>query len=92
MAHERSEIVKAIAQIINEETGVDAARVVEGASFAADSDIDSLDLLSITTRIEEHFNITIADTQATALRTVGEAVDLVASLESCHKVLKLGFC
>ena len=82
MAHERSEIVKAIAQIINEETGVDAARVVEGASFAADLDIDSLDLLSITPRIEEHFNITIADTQATALRTVGEAVDLVASLES----------
>lgn len=82
MAHERSEIVKAIAQIINEETGVDAARVVEGASFAADLDIDSLDLLSITTRIEEHFNIAIADTQATALRTVGEAVDLVASLES----------
>ena len=82
MAHERSEIVKAIAQIINEETGVDAARVVEGASFAADLDIDSLDLLSITTRIEEHLNITIADTQATALRTVGEAVDLVASLES----------
>lgn len=82
MAHERSEIVKAIAQIINEETGVDAARVVEGASFAADLDIDSLDLLSITTRIEEYFNITIADTQATALRTVGEAVDLVASLES----------
>ena len=82
MAHERSEIVKAIAQIINEETGVDAARVVEGASFAADLDIDSLDLLSITTRIEEHFNITIAYTQATALRTVGEAVDLVASLES----------
>ena len=82
MAHERSEIVKAIAQIIHEETGVDAARVVEGASFAADLDIDSLDLLSITTRIEEHFNITIADTQATALRTVGEAVDLVASLES----------
>lgn len=82
MAHERSEIVKAIAQIINEETGVDAARVVEGASFAADLDIDSLDLLSITARIEEHFNITIADTQATALRTVGEAVDLVASLES----------
>lgn len=82
MAHERSEIVKAIAQIINEETVVDAARVVEGASFAADLDIDSLDLLSITTRIEEHFNITIADTQATALRTVGEAVDLVASLES----------
>ena len=82
MAHERSEIVKAIAQIINEETGVDAARVVEGASFAADLDIDSLDLLSITTRIEEHFNITIADTQTTALRTVGEAVDLVASLES----------
>ena len=91
MAHERSEIVKAIAQIINEETGVDAARVVEGASFAADLDIDSLDLLSITTRIEEHFNITIADTQATALRTVGEAVDLVASLESSPKVLKLGF-
>lgn len=82
MAHERSEIVKAIAQIVNEETGVDATRVVEGASFAADLDIDSLDLLSITTRIEEHFNITIADTQATALRTVGEAVDLVASLES----------
>ena len=82
MAHERSEIVKAIAQIINEETGVDAARVVEGASFAADLDIDSLDLLSITTRIEEHFHITIADSQATALRTVGEAVDLVASLES----------
>ena len=82
MAHERSEIVKAIAQIINEETGVDAARVVEGASFAADLDIDSLDLLSITTRIEEPFTITIADTQATALRTVGEAVDLVASLES----------
>ena len=82
MAHERSEIVKAIAQIINEETGVDATRVVEGASFAADLDIDSLHLLSITTRIEEHFNITIADTQATALRTVGEAVDLVASLES----------
>ena len=82
MAHERSEIVKAIAQIINEETGVDTARVVEGASFAADLDIDSLDLLSITTRIEEHFNITIPDTQPTALRTVGEAVDLVASLES----------
>ena len=82
MAHERSEIVKAIAQIINEETGVDAARVVEGASFAADLDIDSLDLLSITTRIEEQLNITIDDTQATALRTVGEAVDLVASLES----------
>jgi acyl carrier protein len=73
-----TDILNAIAKIVEEVVGVDAAEVTTEKSFTDDLDIDSLSMAEITVAVEDRFEVKIPDNQAAELRTVGDAVSYVA--------------
>ena len=73
-----TEILTRFAQIVQEVTGVDAARVTPDQTFVDDLDIDSLSMVEIATASEDAFGISIPDSAIGDLRTVGDAVDYLA--------------
>ncbi|KOG55468.1 acyl carrier protein [Streptomyces varsoviensis] len=73
-----TEILSAIAEIVEEVAGVDAAEVTAGKSFTDDLDIDSLLMVEITVRVEDRFEVKIPDDRSAELRTVGDAVAYIA--------------
>ena len=74
MADDVSSRVK---QLVVENLGVDAAKVVENANFVDDLGADSLDTVELIMEFEKEFNIAIPDDQAEKIQTVGQAVDYV---------------
>ncbi|MEV5508671.1 acyl carrier protein [Streptomyces orinoci] len=73
-----TDIRNAIAEIVEEVTGIDSAEVTTEKSFTDDLDIDSLSMVEITVQIEDRFEVKIPDDLVTELRTVGDAVSCVA--------------
>jgi acyl carrier protein len=74
MAQSEQEILQGLADIVNEETGVDAADVQLDKSFTEDLDIDSLSMMTIVVNAEEKFGVRIPDDDVKSLKTVGDAV------------------
>ena len=62
-----------------EQLGVDEEQVTEDASFQADLDADSLDLVELIMELEDQFGLKISDEDAQQIATVGQAVDYVVS-------------
>ncbi len=57
--------------------GVDQSAVTKEASFAADLDADSLDLVELVMALEEEFDVSVVDEELEGVGTVGAAYDLV---------------
>jgi acyl carrier protein len=72
------DILAALGEIVQEATGIPAARVVPEASFVNDLDIDSLSMVEIATMAEDHFNVSIPDAELSKLKTVADVVDFLA--------------
>ena len=70
-----------IKEMIVEELGVEESQVTESVSFKDDLGADSLDLFELVMRIEDEFGVKIPDSSAANLRTVGELVELVKTLQ-----------
>ncbi len=66
-----------VKEIVCEQLGVDAADVVDDASFVDDLGADSLDLVELIMAMEEAFNIEIADEDAEKIRTVKDAIEYI---------------
>ena len=64
--------------IVAARLGVDEDKVTMEAEFVNDLNADSLDLVGVISDIEDAFNLTIADSDMENIRTVGNAVDLIA--------------
>ena len=64
-------------RLIVEQLGVEDEEVTPSASFIDDLNADSLELVELTSLIEEEFCITIPDNDARRLQTVQDAVDYV---------------
>lgn len=64
-------------RLIIEQLGVDDEDVVLSASFLDDLNGDSLELVELTSMIEEEFGIEIPDEDALRLQTVQDVVDYV---------------
>ena len=64
--------------IVAERLGVDEDKVTMEAEFVNDLNADSLDLVGVISDIEDAFNLTIADSDMENIRTVGNAVELIA--------------
>lgn len=74
-----ADIAAQVKQVIQETLGVDAAKIVESASFVDDLGADSLDTVEVVMALEEKFDIEIPDSDAENIQTVGNAIDYVQS-------------
>lgn len=63
-----------VTDIIVDQLGVDAAQVVESASFIDDLNADSLDQVELIMAFEEEFGAEIPDEDAEKLTTVGAVI------------------
>ena len=81
MAHSESEVLAGLAEIINEETGIDVASVEMGKSFQNDLDIDSISMMTIVVNAEEKFGVKIPDEEVAGLLTVGDAVNFITNAQ-----------
>ncbi|HPP66574.1 MAG TPA: acyl carrier protein [bacterium] len=72
---ERAEIEKKVKEIVMEKLQVEAASVVENASFIDDLGADSLDTVELVMDFEEKFGVEIPDEDAEKIRTVGDAIN-----------------
>lgn len=66
-----------VKEIIEKETGTDAAQITLNASFVDDLNCDSLDCVELIMVVEEEFKIQIDDEDAEELKTVGQLVEYV---------------
>ncbi len=77
-----NEILAGLAEIVAEETGLDAAEVTSEKSFTDDLDIDSLSMMTIVTLAEEKFDVRIPDEEVKNLTTVGDAVKFIEGAQN----------
>ncbi|GAA1301442.1 acyl carrier protein [Saccharothrix xinjiangensis] len=73
------DIQKGLAEIVEEVAGVEAADVTAEKSFVDDLDIDSLSMVEIAVQAEDKFGVKIPDDELANLKTVGDAVNYIAS-------------
>ena len=79
MVMTEQEILTGLADIINEETGIEQDEVQLDKSFVDDRDVDSLAMVEIIVGCEEKFGVTIPDEDSKNLKTVGDAVAYIES-------------
>jgi acyl carrier protein len=77
----RGEIEEALAAIVRQEKNV-PEELLKPETKLADAGIDSLDSLTILFAIEEKFRISIPDTEARAIQTFGDIIDIIAARTS----------
>ena len=73
------EILTGLGEIIDEVAGVPADEVTPDKSFVDDLDIDSLSMVEIAVQAEDKFGVKIPDDELANLKTVGDAVNYIAS-------------
>ena len=77
----KEEILAGLAEIVNEETGLDPADVQPEKSFTDDLDIDSISMMTIVVNAEEKFDVKIPDDEVKNLKTVGDAVNFIVNAQ-----------
>lgn len=82
MALSEQDILAGLAEIVADETGIDAGDVQLDKSFTDDLDIDSLSMMTIVTLAEEKFDVRIPDEEVKNLVTVGDAVSYIAKAQA----------
>lgn len=75
-----AELEAKVKDIIVEQLGVEADKVVPEASFIDDLGADSLDTVELIMAIEEEFDTEIPEEEATSIATVKDAIDYVSKL------------
>ncbi|MCG7433189.1 acyl carrier protein [Kocuria indica] len=73
----KDEILAGLAEIVNEETGLETEAVQLDKSFTEDLDIDSISMMTIVVNAEEKFDVTIPDEEVKNLKTVEDAVNFI---------------
>jgi acyl carrier protein len=79
VAASTDEIRAGLAEILNEVADVDPADVTDDKTFVDDLDVDSLSMVEVAMAAEEKFGVTIPDEELPKLKTVGDAVNYIAS-------------
>jgi acyl carrier protein len=81
MALSQAEVLTGLAEIVNEETGIDTSQVQMDKSFVDDLDIDSISMLTIVMNAEEKFGVTIPEEKVADLKTVADAVNFITEAQ-----------
>ena len=79
MALTNDEVLAGLAELVTDETGIDASEVAMEKSFTDDLDIDSISMMTIVVNAEEKFGVKIPDDEVKNLKTVADAVNYIAS-------------
>ena len=79
MAFTNDEVLAGLAELITDETGINASEVALEKSFTDDLDIDSVSMMTIVVNAEEKFGVTIPDDEVKNLKTVGDAVNFIVA-------------
>ncbi len=82
MAQSEQEILAGLADIINEETGLEQDAVQIDKAFTEALDIDALSMMTIVVNAEEKFGVRIPDEEVKNLNTVRDAVDFIAKAQA----------
>ena len=77
MASTEQEILEGLAEIVNEETGIETDAVQMDKSFTEDLDIDSLSMMTIVVNAEDKFGVRIPDDEVKNLTHVRDAVNYI---------------
>ena len=67
-------VVKKVKDIIVDKLGVEESVVTESANFTNDLGADSLDTVELIMELEKEFGVTIPDSDAEKIQTVGDAI------------------
>ena len=78
----KEEILAGLAEIVNEETGLETEGVQLDKNFTEDLDIDSISMMTIVVNAEEKFDVRIPDEEVKNLVTVGDAVKYIAGAQA----------
>lgn len=78
---DKNAILAGLAEIVEEETGLETDEVQLEKSFTEDLDIDSISMMTIVVNAEEKFDVKIPDEEVKNLTTVGDAVDYIANAQ-----------
>ena len=70
-------VIDQMKKIIVDELAVEESDVLEDAHLIDDLDADSMNLLVIFSEVEKVFNVSIDDTTALGMRTVGDLLRIV---------------
>ncbi|MEC9484995.1 MAG: acyl carrier protein [Candidatus Izemoplasma sp.] len=70
-----------VKDIIAEELGIEADDIKLDSDLSEDLGADSLDAIELIMEIESQFDIEIADSEATKIKTVHDIVDYLEKLE-----------
>ncbi|MDR1776054.1 MAG: acyl carrier protein [Actinomycetes bacterium] len=76
---DRAQVLERITNVVTEQLNVDAAKVVESATFVEDLGADSLDLVEVVMAFEDEFETSIPDEALESIKTIGDAVDYVVA-------------
>ena len=76
---EIAEIEERVRKILAENLSVPQDDVTMEARFQEDLDADSLDLVEAVLALEEEFGVSIPEEEMEGVKTVGQAVNLVAA-------------
>ena len=76
---DNAEILKGLSEIVEEVAGIETTEVTADKTFVDDLDIDSLSMVEIAVQAEDRFGVKIPDDQLAELKTVGDAVDYIAT-------------
>lgn len=74
-----SAVAEKVKEIIVNKLGVEESQVTPSASFTKDLGADSLDTVELIMEFERAFNITIEDSDAEIIQTVGDAITYLES-------------
>lgn len=73
----RDEFAAKLAELVQELSGIDAARVSEDARLIDDLDLDSIAVAEVATAIQERFGVPVSDGVIETFKTIGDIIDYV---------------
>ena len=76
---DKQEIEEKVRKVLAEQLSVEESQVTSDARFAEDLNADSLDLTEAVLALEDEMGIEIPEEEMESVKTVGQAVELVAS-------------
>jgi acyl carrier protein len=73
------EIEDKVFSIVSDQMGINKAEITRETSFINDLNADSLDIVELVMEFEDNFEMSIPDEEAEKIKTVGQAIDYIAS-------------